>query len=46
MKITAKITGIEYKSSLTRKLKEFDLKELDINILPSSSIIKDGDFSL
>ena len=45
MKITAKITGLEYKSSLTSELKDFEIKDFNINNLPSSSIIKDGGFS-
>ncbi len=45
MRITAKITGIEYKNRLTNNLKEFDLADFDINVLPSSFIIKDDDFS-
>ena len=33
MRITAKITGIEYKNRLTSNLKEFDLANFDINLL-------------
>lgn len=44
MEIKAKITGIEYKSALTKTLKEFNIKEFDINNLPTSCIIKDGSF--
>jgi hypothetical protein len=45
MKIKAKITGIEYQSKLTNELKEFDIKDFNINKLPASSIVKDGSFS-
>jgi len=45
MNITAKITGIEYQSKLTNQLKEFDIKDFNINNLPASSIVKDGSFS-
>lgn len=45
MRITAKITGLNYKDRLTRKLKKFDIKDFNINKLPSSSIVIDGDFS-
>lgn len=45
MKIKAKITGIEYKSFLLSKLQVFDFDEIDVNVLPSSCIIKDGNFS-
>jgi len=45
MEIKAKITGIEYQSKLTNELKEFDIKDFNINNLPASSIVKDGSFS-
>jgi len=45
MEIKAKITGIEYQSILTSKLKEFDIKDFNINKLPASSIVKYGSFS-
>ena len=45
MEIKAKITGIEYQSKLTNELKEFDIKDFNINNLPASSIVKDGNFS-
>ena len=45
MNISAKITGIEYESKLTNELKEFDIKDFNINNLPASSIVKDGNFS-
>jgi len=45
MEIRAKITGIEYQSKLTSELKEFDIKDFNINNLPASSIVKDGSFS-
>ena len=45
MEIKAKITGIEYQCKLTNELKEFDIKDFNINKLPASSIVKDGSFS-
>ena len=45
MEIIAKITGIEYQSKLTSNLKEFDIRDFDINNLPASCIVKDGSFS-
>lgn len=45
MKITAKIKRINYELKLVNKLKEFSVKTLDINAIPASCIIKDGDFS-
>ncbi|MEA3494724.1 MAG: hypothetical protein U9R42_01680, partial [Bacteroidota bacterium] len=41
----AKITGIEYQSKLINELKEFDIKDFNINKLPASSIVEDGNFS-
>ena len=45
MNISAKITGIKYQSKLTSELKEFDIKDFDINTLPASCIVKDSNFS-
>ncbi len=45
MNIKAKITGIEYQSKLISELNEFDIKDFNINNLPTSSIVKDGSFS-
>ncbi len=45
MEIKAKITGIEYQSKLMNELKEFDFNDFNINSLPASSIVKDGNFS-
>jgi len=45
MVIKAKITGIEYQSKLSSDLKEFDIKDFDINTLPASFIVKDDNFS-
>ncbi len=45
MDIEAKITGIEYASQLTNKLKIFDIQDFNINNLPASSIIKYDNFS-
>jgi len=45
MEIRTKITGLEYKSNLVYKLKEFDFNNFNINELPASSIIKDENFS-
>ncbi len=45
MNIVAKITGIKYQSKLTSELKEFDIKDFNINNLPASCIVKDGNFS-
>lgn len=45
MEIKAKITGIEYNSKLTSDLREFDINDFNINELPASSIVKDGNFS-
>lgn len=42
MEITAEITGIEYKVLLNKELKTFDLKDFDINTLPSCCLISDG----
>lgn len=45
MKITAKITGIEYHIKLSRDLKVFKFSDFDINKLPASCIIKYKNFS-
>ncbi|MEZ4907838.1 MAG: hypothetical protein R2771_09435 [Saprospiraceae bacterium] len=45
MNINAKITGIEYQSKLTSKLKQIDINDFNINDMPASCIISDGSFS-
>lgn len=45
MEINAKITGIEYNGKLTSELKEFDIRDFNINNLPANFIVKDGSFS-
>lgn len=42
MKITAEITGIEYKIKLLPDLTSVDLKDFDINSRPASCLIKDN----
>ncbi|KQC12097.1 MAG: hypothetical protein APR63_11720 [Desulfuromonas sp. SDB] len=45
MDITAKITGIEYKSKLTSDLAVFDFDSLNINELPANCLINYNGFS-
>ncbi len=45
MNITAKITEIKYKPSLTKDLRVFDFDNFNINNLPSSCLINYGAFS-
>lgn len=45
MKITAKITGIEYQIELKSKLNVYEFKDIDINELPACCIIKDDNFT-
>lgn len=44
MDITAEIKGINYQLELERTLREFSLKEFDINTCPSSCIVSDSNF--
>ena len=42
MNIVGKITGIKYKVLLTEDLKEVEMKDFDINEMPSSSLLTDN----
>jgi hypothetical protein len=45
MQINATITGIQYKTILTEKLKQIDFKDLDINSCPSFAFVTDEKYS-
>lgn len=45
MKIKADITGVEYKTLFPNNLKVFELKDFDINRLPSSCLIQENHYS-
>lgn len=42
MEVKGQITGIKYKIVLAENLKEFDLKKLNVNEIPSSCLLKDN----
>lgn len=42
MEVKGQITGIKYKIVLAENMKEFDLKKLNVNEIPSSCLIKDN----
>jgi hypothetical protein len=42
MEISAKITGIKYKVHLAKELKNFSLRDFDVNALPTAFIVNDG----
>ncbi|MDR2170288.1 MAG: hypothetical protein LBP59_09115 [Planctomycetaceae bacterium] len=46
MHLYGKITGIKYKPSLADPLKEISFDEFNVNIAPTSCIIKDGSYTL